>query len=74
MKLQYIGFLLVFTGIILVFVATLLQVYSALTTSSEEVKVGGGGCIIILFIPICFGVGEPALITTLMVLGLVLSQ
>jgi uncharacterized membrane protein len=40
--------------------------------SGREVKVTGGGCVVVFFIPICFGYGDPLVLVLLMALAIVL--
>ncbi|MEM1772858.1 MAG: DUF131 domain-containing protein [Desulfurococcaceae archaeon] len=58
MKLFKTGLTLIFAGIILMFIAVIIPF---LSIAGGEIKVSAGGCILIGFIPICFGVGESAL-------------
>ena len=63
-----LGLILIFLGIILVIVATLLI---PLFINQNNIQVSTGGCIILLFIPICFGVGEQS--TLLLTIALTLA-
>ena len=59
MDLLKLGLLLIFAGIIITFLAILLPLLLT-TPESTSTSVTGGGCIMIFFIPICFGIGEQA--------------
>lgn len=67
------GLLLFFIGFALAFVAVTLPLLMVAlgVEGGRQVSVSGGGCVLILFVPICFGVGEAAL--PLMVLATVLA-
>lgn len=54
MKLYKIGLTLVIVAILMLIVASILL----LINSSGGGNIGIGGCIVIVFIPICFGIGE----------------
>jgi len=47
-----IGFIMIFLGILLFFIAAMLPMLA------EGAEISGGGCIFILFFPICFGYGR----------------
>jgi uncharacterized membrane protein len=63
--------LLIFIGIVLLFIAILLLVV-LLVVSGSISGVNVGGCIVVLFIPICFGYGEPSLLISLMAISVIL--
>lgn len=66
-----LSILFLLAGFILVFLAVLLPILalgSQATTSS-----GVAGCVILFFIPICFGLGESGLIPIMIALSLVLT-
>lgn len=54
MKLLKIGLILIFAGILLMILSIMLLTLMGFENSSISL----GGCIILLFIPICVGVGE----------------
>jgi len=65
------GILLLIAGFVLVFLAVLLPILtsvSQVTTSS-----GVAGCVILFFIPVCFGLGESGVVPLMIVLSLVLT-
>ncbi|MCC6016351.1 MAG: hypothetical protein LM582_04835 [Desulfurococcaceae archaeon] len=65
------GFILIFVGFALIFIA--VSILSILFMVSGGVaSVSGVGCIVILFIPICFGYGVPSLLIPLMIISVVL--
>lgn len=67
------GLLLFFIGFTLALAAGILTMLMAASGIGGEgpVRVSGGGCVLIFFIPICFGVGEAAL--PLMIIAVVLT-
>lgn len=67
MNLFKLGLVLVFAGMILAVVAMFLPL---LITAPSSISVSSGGCVIVGFIPICFGVGEHALPVILIALVL----
>jgi len=74
MKLETLGFILIFLGFALAFVATLLPALMVVLQPSEGVQVSGGGCVVILFFPICFGYGalSGAMLITAIALAVIL--
>ncbi|MEM1612365.1 MAG: hypothetical protein QXH02_03315 [Desulfurococcaceae archaeon] len=66
MNLLKLGVVLVFVGMILAVIATFLQALGGISVS-------GGGCIVVGFIPVCFGVGEHALPAIMIVLVLAIA-
>jgi len=56
MKLFKLGLILVILGFIVLFITPLLLVFY--TTSSTGSEYAGATCILILFIPVCIGVGN----------------
>lgn len=70
MRLHVLGFMLILAGIVLIIVAPLLL--AIMTAEGAKISATGVGCIVLFFIPICFGYGEPLLIITLMALAVVL--
>lgn len=65
MNLFKVGLAIVLLGFALAFVAALLPTLGT-TILNRGISFSGGGCVIIMFIPICFGVGEhPLLLITL---------
>lgn len=71
MKLFKLGLLLIFIGIALAFMATILPLM-LVGFETSRINVTGGGCIIVFFIPICFGVGEQATQALLLAVVLVI--
>jgi uncharacterized membrane protein len=70
MRLHVLGLMLIFAGIALIIIAPLIL--AIMTAEGVKFNATGVGCIVLFFIPICFGYGEPLLIITLMVLAVVL--
>ncbi len=77
MNLYRIGIILVLLGITIVFISSILFTLSLAVSPKEST--GGNksnaavaGCIIIFFIPICFGVGSPDILHTVMIMTLLL--
>ncbi|MCC6029972.1 MAG: hypothetical protein LM591_07510 [Candidatus Korarchaeum sp.] len=58
-----LGHLLILSGFLLAFIALLL--IPILAMISGEASLSFGGCIVILFFPICFGVGDKPLLLIL---------
>jgi len=71
MRLFKLGLVLVFTGVVLTIVAALLPLL-LVSPETSSVSVTGGGCIVVFFIPICFGVGEQAQLALLLAVILTL--
>ncbi len=57
------GLLLILIGFALAFTAVLLPLLTATLEAggNRDISISGGGCILIMFVPICFGVGEAGL-------------
>lgn len=55
MKMFRVGLVLIFAGVVLLFTAIAISFFGI---ADGEVNVSAGGCVLIGFIPICFGVGE----------------
>ncbi len=60
-----------FIGITLTIIAALLPLL-LLSPETSNVNITGGGCIVVFFIPICFGVGEQAQLALLLAVILTL--
>ena len=60
MRLFLVGLVLIFAGFLLVLAAPLLAL-----ASHAKVEVTGGavGCVVIFFVPICFGAGAPQVVS-----------
>jgi len=69
--LTTIGFIIVFIGIMVIIIASILMVFSQPMQDSGG-RVNVGGCIIIGFIPICFGYGDPWVMVLAITLTIVL--
>lgn len=67
------GLALFFIGFALAFAAALVPLFTATLEAGRDraISVSGGGCVLIMFVPICFGVGEAAL--PLMVIAVALA-
>jgi uncharacterized membrane protein len=60
MRLFIVGLMLIFAGFLLVLAAPLL----ALASDAKVVATGGAaGCVVIFFVPICFGAGAPQIVS-----------
>jgi uncharacterized membrane protein len=68
--MKEIGLIMIFLGVLLFLVAATLPMLSL----AKGVEISGGGCIIILFFPICFGYGKASslLILASIILAIVL--
>ena len=69
--LTTLGFMMVFIGIMIIIIASILMVFSQPIQDSGG-RVNVGGCIIIFFIPICFGYGEPWIMVLAITLTIIL--
>lgn len=71
MDLYRAGIILIVAGFILLFIAALLPLIVYLlspATGMGGIEVSGGGCILLFFIPICFGVGSQAILLIIVAL------
>ncbi len=68
MRLFFVGLMFIFAGFLLVLAAPLL----ALASHAKVETTGGaggyvvifsGGCVVIFFVPICFGAGDPQVVS-----------
>jgi len=57
-RLLALGLALVLTGIALMAAAPMLALLSHVRVG--EISGGAVGCVIVFFVPVCFGVGQPA--------------
>ena len=71
-RLFIIGITLIIIGFIVIIIGSILPALTISSKPSEKTEVGVGGCIVIMFIPICFGYGKPEIITPLITLSLAL--
>ena len=61
MRLFLVGLVLIFAGFLLVLAAPLLALAS---DAKVEAATGGAvGCVVIFFVPICFGAGAPQVVS-----------
>ncbi|MCX8185010.1 MAG: hypothetical protein RMI56_02070 [Sulfolobales archaeon] len=66
-----VGLALFIAGFTLALIATLAAaIFPALQAEGGPTGVSSGGCILIMFVPICFGVGEAALPLMVLAVGL----
>ncbi len=79
-SLVRIGFVLIFIGVALAFIAALLPAIAAASqpseaapTPSNRTSIGVGGCVLIFFVPICFGYGTNHLPITMLIIALALT-
>ncbi len=72
-KLWVIGFIIIVLGFILVFAGILTSIQGGAPSTTGNTSVGVGGCIIIFFIPICFGGGTGNLWIIGLIIGVVLT-
>lgn len=54
------GLYLIIAGFVVAFAAALVPLL-AVALGGRPAGVSGGGCVLVMFVPICFGVGEAAL-------------
>ena len=74
--LTLIGALIIVVGLAIVILSMFLspaEMSGELEETSGNTTVAWGGCIIIFFIPVCFGGGNPALYPWLMIFSMILS-
>jgi uncharacterized membrane protein len=71
-RLFIIGTTLIIIGFIVIIIGSILPAITMPSKPSEKTEVGVGGCIVIMFIPICFGYGKPEIMTPLIILSLAL--
>ncbi len=71
LELEKLGFILIVIGIIMVFIAAIAPLFTIITTNIANVEISGAGCIVLFFIPICFGYGEFAL--QLIIIAIILA-
>lgn len=69
MRLFKLGLVLVFAGIILAVIAALLPLL-LVAPETGGVSATGGGCVVVFFVPVCFGVGEQAHVALLLAIAL----
>jgi len=73
-NLMKLGFMLITLGFVVMLVALLLPFINIIFSGKvESIDIGGGGCIVILFIPICFGFGAPSLAQLLIIVAALLT-
>jgi len=53
-----IGLALIIAGLLLIILAVVVSLFPILSNTGVAGNVSVGGCIVILFIPVCFGAGE----------------
>ncbi|MEM1644735.1 MAG: hypothetical protein QXL96_02495 [Ignisphaera sp.] len=74
MELTKLGFILITLGFVVMFIAIVIPLLSIILSGEvENIDISGGGCIVILFIPICFGFGSQTLVQPLIILAAVLT-
>jgi len=71
-RLFIIGTTLIIIGFIVIIIGSILPALTISSKPSEKTEVGVGGCVVIMFIPICFGYGKPEIMTPLITLSLAL--
>ena len=69
-----IGFAIVMIGIIVMFIGIAILTLAPLLKTPTNVTTGAAGCIVIFFVPICFGTGtEPKLAMVLTAVSLAVA-
>jgi len=53
-----IGLALIIAGLLLIILAVVFSLFPILSNTGVTGSVSVGGCIVVLFIPVCFGAGE----------------
>ena len=72
-KLLFLGFLVIIIGFIILFISSLYFMWQASSGITGKGEVGIGGCIVVFFIPICFGAGSPGLNNLVLILAIVMT-
>lgn len=72
MNLVKLGFILIFVGIILSIAVILIPILTVVFNIERIEDVSVGGCVLIFFIPICFGYGTTALHLLIIAIALAL--
>ncbi|MEM1695018.1 MAG: hypothetical protein QW764_05575 [Desulfurococcaceae archaeon] len=73
MKLFKLSLALIFAGFLTIFLATVAYTLALLVQGyTADLRVAGGGCIVVMFIPICVGFGDPVVIVLMMIVALAL--
>lgn len=67
------GLLLMFAGILITISAPLLYLASGHPAAPRPAEIAGGACIVVFFVPICFGYGSPQLVQALSIFGLLMA-
>jgi uncharacterized membrane protein len=75
LNLTKLGFVLIVAGIVLAVIAVVVPPLLVALQQPEQVATGvsGAGCIVVLFIPICFGFGPQQLVLPLIVLAIAVT-
>jgi len=72
-KLLFLGFLVIIIGFIILFASSLYFMWQASSEAAGKGEVGIGGCIVVFFIPICFGAGSPGLSNLALILAIIMT-
>ncbi|MEM3948338.1 MAG: hypothetical protein QXM76_01950 [Zestosphaera sp.] len=67
-----LGVAIILTGFAVVFISMLMQIM-AVPTQAGGTQASAAGCVVILFVPICFGLGSPDAVIPLITLTLLAS-
>lgn len=75
LNLTKLGFVLITAGIVLAIIAVVVPPLLLALQQPEQVStgVGGAGCIVVFFIPICFGFGSQQLVLPLIALAIAVT-
>lgn len=71
MKLITLSFILIVLGFLIAMVATLIPLFIVISNNSR-IDINVGGCILVFFVPICFGYGTTPLHLIMIILLLVI--
>jgi len=66
-----LGIIILFAGLALILLSALLQTVTS--ANQGGVSSGVAGCVILLFIPICFGLGDTGFLPIIISLSLILT-
>lgn len=70
-NLLKLSILVLLAGFVLVFLAVLLPIMTS--WSQATTSTGFAGCVVIFFIPVCFGLGESEFVPVMIILSLILT-
>ncbi len=72
-RLVMLGFIIMFIGFMLIALSMVFTVFSGLKSTPSNTSIGVGGCILLFFVPICFGAGTHGLGMITLLLAIILT-